>query len=136
MGRWVLAVALALMSVPAVYAQDREHAELPGVRAPREVLAVVGRASHSLSACYERMVDPAPRIRGTTIILLTIEADGRVSRARSLRSSLGRPEIDRCLVTKLRRLRFPTRARAITVRIPFEFAGPARRSRARPNRGF
>ncbi|MBO6939994.1 MAG: TonB family protein [Deltaproteobacteria bacterium] len=111
-------VAIALFAAVA-------HAQPPEAeRAPRDVMAAVERAGPALQSCYERTIDPAPPIRGRSVVLLTIEPDGRVSQARTLHSSIARPDVDRCLVAQLRRIRYPARARAITVRIPFDFRGP------------
>lgn len=77
--------------------------------------------------CYERELNAEyPDLSGTVRTSFVIGSSGRVSRAGVEQSTIGNPNVDRCVVTVLKRIQFPipSGGTEVTVRYPFRYSNP------------
>jgi Ca-activated chloride channel homolog len=70
-------------------------------------LRVVRRRTGAVKHCYERELKTKPTLAGSLLIDFTISEQGRVLKASVLENTTGDPPLDRCVVSKLKRWRFP-----------------------------
>ena len=68
----------------------------------RKVLSV-----RALSPCYDRWVQKIPQMKGRVHMTFVIAGDGHVAAAKVTRSQLRSRVVEKCLVDRARRLRFP-----------------------------
>jgi outer membrane biosynthesis protein TonB len=69
-------------------------------------------------ACYERALVKNPKLEGRVVAKFTIDTNGDVVEA----SSEGMPEIDACITSVVRTLKFPAGYRKVMqINYPFEF---------------
>jgi TonB family protein len=74
----------------------------------REVIgAVIGKNARQVLACYEAELTRAPHLAGKLAVRFTIEPTGRVSDLEIAESTLGNPSVERCVVSRIQRWRFP-----------------------------
>lgn len=77
--------------------------------------------------CYERRAIVRPDLRGDVRVEVTVGPDGAVRESRVVSSSLGDPDVERCVVTEVRGLAFPaTEGETVTVMHSFSFQVPER----------
>jgi hypothetical protein len=79
----------------------------------------VSRHHVRLRGCYERYMRTGGTAQGRLVLVITVAAGGSVSDARVVDSELGsQPNLDACLVSEARQIRFPPDVTPPTVRIP------------------
>lgn len=84
----------------------------------RVVLAHVG----AMRACYETEAQRNPGLKGGVTLGWSIDAAGNVSNASVVRSTLGSPRVEGCLLRQVQRWKFPTADLPSTVGdYPFKF---------------
>jgi tetratricopeptide (TPR) repeat protein len=94
------------------------------------VAAVLRGAEGSFRCCYELAHRSTASLAGEVSIALTVQPDGSVSQGAVTGSSLARPEVERCVLREVQKLRFPPHESGpvpLTHRLGFHPA-PARRS--------
>jgi TonB family protein len=83
---------------------------------------VITRARAGFLACYERRLAAAPTLAGRVVVRLTVDAGGRAVDPTVVSTSLGDVEVQRCLVERFARLRFPAPSRpGVSVTQPLVF---------------
>ncbi len=77
--------------------------------------------------CYDAGLRSRPGLAGRITVRFTVEADGSVSAADIDHSDLAAPDVESCLLARVRELRFPAIGGGGTIRImyPFVFTPPA-----------
>lgn len=86
------------------------------------VAAVVQEASGAFRACYEAALRRNTRISGKVVLSWRIVQDGAAEDIQAGSSTLQDAEVERCLVTRVRRLRFPRPdGGAVSVEYPMVF---------------
>ena len=99
--------------------------ELPQVEGCLEkdkVAAVMKAKLRGLQDCYERELKKYPSLAGRLTIAFTIDALGAVADARVEKDEMGSAPVADCLVTRVRRFRFPkSDCESVTVSYPFVF---------------
>jgi len=68
---------------------------------------VIRRHLSSIRYCYQRELRQDPDIRGKLVVKLVIAKDGSVSTAQRKRSSLTSVAVERCVLSRFQRMRFP-----------------------------
>lgn len=94
-----------------------------------EVLRVVKRHHNKIVFCYEQGLPKRPELSGKIAVKWVIAGDGTVSMAETSESSLGSPDVEACVLSRVRRWRFPPHeAGEVVIRFPWVFsvagAGP------------
>lgn len=71
---------------------------------------------------YQRALRENPDLQGKAVFEITIEADGSVSKVRLLSSELNDPALEKKILSRVKRFKFPppTRGR-VTIKYPIEF---------------
>lgn len=89
----------------------------------REVIReTMGRYSSQMRFCYERSLKSRPSLQGSVVVHFTIGPTGTVLEASTHDSTLGDQELERCLETRVRNLRFPKpKGGQAVVEYPFVF---------------
>lgn len=76
-------------------------------------------------ACYDQGIRPPnPTSEGLVVLAFDIEPTGKPARVGVQESTLKRPDIEKCLVTRFRSLRFKPFAKggSVQARYPFKFS--------------
>jgi hypothetical protein len=76
-------------------------------------------------ACYDRARVTLPGLEGSLAVHFVVGADGRVSTAGVLRSTLASPDVERCVVDELLALSFPPAQSPSPTSFSFVFSPPA-----------
>jgi len=75
--------------------------------------------------CYNRLLTKKAGASGQIVIRLSVAADGGVSEASVVRSTLGDADLDACVLGQAREWRFPPSTEAkFTFDVPFVFTPP------------
>ena len=72
----------------------------------RHVASVVGARKDALRACYRAALDHEPELAGTIEVSFVVGPDGHVTRATLHESTMGRPQVEACLLEEFRSLQF------------------------------
>ena len=89
------------------------------------LMAVVQRHAAAVRFCYNRLLAKRAGASGQIVIRLTVAADGSVSDANVVRSTLNDPEVDACVLGQAREWRFPPSTEAHFIfDVPFVFTPP------------
>lgn len=92
----------------ATVAPEPEKTVVGGEGLPREVVAkVIARHLSEVRYCYESALQRAPHLAGKVAVLFTIDPSGAVSQADVAESSLGSEQVEACVLSRVRRWRFP-----------------------------
>jgi TonB family protein len=95
-------------------------------RSAGALMAVVQRHAAAVRFCYNRLLARKPGSSGQVVVRLTVAADGAVSEANVVRSTLGDAELDACVLGQAREWRFaPADEARFTFDVPFVFTPPA-----------
>ena len=79
-----------------------------GQRNADVVTRVISAHSGAIEHCYNRALKLNPNLKGEIIVTFTITADGHVSKARVMSSTLRNTKVERCIINNIRRWRdFP-----------------------------
>jgi TonB family protein len=74
----------------------------------REVIArIVRRHQNEIRYCYERELQRDPNLHGRVAVLWIIDGTGAVAQASIADSSMGNANVENCMLTRIRRWRFP-----------------------------
>jgi TonB family protein len=74
----------------------------------RDVVAkVIARHQNEIRFCYERVLQSTPGLGGKVAVLFTIDAAGSVAQLDVAESSLGSAEVERCMLQRIGRWKFP-----------------------------
>ncbi|MEE4312765.1 MAG: AgmX/PglI C-terminal domain-containing protein [candidate division KSB1 bacterium] len=86
----------------------RSVEDAPRSRRPEDVVRVVQSHKLALQDCYKQVLRDDPTIRGKIIIRFTIDPEGRVIDAEMVSSSLNSPEMEGCIINRIKNWRdFP-----------------------------
>lgn len=87
------------------------------------VLKVVRRHQSELRYCYENELSKNPSLGGKVTVAWTIGADGKVSFADVAESGLDNPNVESCIVSRIRRWDFPppTGGQEVAITFPWVF---------------
>lgn len=87
-----------------------------------------------LRSCYEQVLPIKPTLRGRVLTKFVIHGSGKVESARVMETTLGKPEVERCVLGVLRRIEFPEPLGGgrVEVDYPFSFAPAASASSNTP----
>jgi TonB family protein len=87
---------------------DPTRTVVEGTGLPRDVVAkVIGRHLSQIRYCYESALQHAPTLAGKVAVLFTIDGAGNVAQADVAESSLGSSEVERCMLSRIQRWKFP-----------------------------
>ena len=81
--------------------------ETPGRLGPAQVRRVVDSREGDLRACYEHELRADPTFQGGIVLSWEILPDGSVSAPMVLRSTLDAPQVEECVLRRVRAWRFP-----------------------------
>ena len=140
------AVAVAAMTTPTARYQLKPPAGTPsawttppgaapaastGPRIQRdgdqaEVNRVLREVNPALNACYEVLLAKKKSARGRMVVVVDVEPDGKVSGARVAESELASPDMEGCVLGRVRRLQFSPFDRPWQAKLPLVFV-PSKR---------
>ncbi|MFH2004980.1 MAG: AgmX/PglI C-terminal domain-containing protein, partial [bacterium] len=86
---------------------DRKRTRIVGGLKPEVVGRTIQRYYSQIKHCYDAALGRAPNLYGKLTTNFVIAANGRVSEAGVLQSTLGDPTVESCVLRTLRRIRFP-----------------------------
>lgn len=93
-----------------------------GVLDSNSVSKVVSRRRSAIKNCYEKRLKVNNKLKGKVKIRFTIEQSGRVRKASVAENTTGDPAVGTCIVTQIKRWRFPKPdGGSVTVAFPFVF---------------
>ena len=106
--------------VARVKADDLEAVD--GKIDKKSVMAVIRRRQDGFQACYETALKANSKLAGKIVVEFTIGEDGKVTEARVVKDSMNSGETNNCVVSLLKRLRFPAPADGeVTINNTFVF---------------
>lgn len=86
------------------------------------IKAVMTRNASGFKHCYEKALAQDPTLEGKVTLTFTIDASGKVSEAGVGTSTLGDAEVEKCMVNRLKKMRFPEpEAGSLKVSYPIVF---------------
>ncbi len=86
-----------------------------------EIDRVIKSRAGVFRACYERELTRSPGIAGKLVVTMEIAADGTVGAASVASSTVGSDALNTCLITNVKRLKFPPKGKAV-VHYPLLFS--------------
>ncbi len=101
---------------------DPQQADQPSI--PRsEIQRVIREATGQVRYCYERALAREPTLEGTVRVRFVIAPDGSVTSASVTSSTVGKPDMEECVLQRVRALAFPPpdNGADVTVNYPFRF---------------
>lgn len=98
-----------------------DEAIIEGGLDPEQVEAVIQRNRGQLTYCYEKALQSKPNLSGRTAVDFVISPSGHVSVARVSHTSTRSPQVDACIVDKLRGLKFPKPKGNVSVKVNYPF---------------
>lgn len=105
-----------------VAAVKTEAPEVDGSLDSAQIASVVRRRIKSLQDCYERELKRDGSLSGKIEVEFTIGESGRIDEARVSNNEMGSKAVGACLVSRVRRWRFPAPdGGSVTVNFPFIF---------------
>ncbi|MEM9190443.1 MAG: AgmX/PglI C-terminal domain-containing protein, partial [Myxococcota bacterium] len=89
---------------------------------------IVSTETRGPQACYERKLLVRPDLRGDVSVELTVAGDGTLADAKLATTNLRAEDVETCILTEVRGLRFPASAggETTTIRHTYEFRSPGR----------
>lgn len=93
-----------------------------GSRDADAITSSINQQSASVEYCYQKRAKVNPNLKGRIDIEIEIAATGRVSRVRTLKSTLGDKRLDSCIERAVKRWRFGAVDNGnVKIRVPFIF---------------
>lgn len=93
-----------------------------GVLDSRAIASVVSRRKRAIQSCYEKQLKRNPKLAGKVKVQFTINEMGRVGEARVVEDTTGDRQVGVCIVSQIKRWRFPRPdGGSVTVAFPFLF---------------
>ncbi|MFN3201892.1 MAG: TonB family protein [Bradymonadia bacterium] len=86
-----------------------------------EIRKVIRRHREEYKYCYERQLQAQRDLSGKIKVKFAIGANGKVIGAKVLESTMNSPEVERCLVKRIRRWQFPAPGGGATVFVKYPF---------------
>lgn len=115
-------VSSGAKKVARVSAVKTEAPEVDGSLDARQIASVVRRRIKSLQDCYERELKRDGSLTGKIEVEFTIGESGRIEEARVSNNEMGSRAVGACLVSRVRRWKFPAPdGGSVTVNFPFIF---------------
>jgi TonB family protein len=112
------------IAAPAPVASDAGPAG--ATRSAGALMAVVQRHAAAVRFCYNRHLQKKPGSCGQVVLRLTVTADGAVSAADVVRTTMNDAELESCLLNQAREWRFaPADEPRFTFDVPLVFTPPA-----------
>ncbi len=106
-GKESIASAELQRSNKIVLEQVSEIADERGVKSQSrdadQVSEVVNRHNASIQYCYQRELKQNPDLKGKLVVRFTIDPSGRVKDVNILSSTLNSPNIERCVISRIKR---------------------------------
>jgi len=99
-------------------AEDPSSAEL----CPQQIRAVILGAIGGFQKCFEIALNKDPTAKGGITIAARV-TQGKVEVASVSSSSLGSPEVEKCMLAVFDGLSFPTAGKPTNISFPFVFKG-------------
>lgn len=96
----------------------------PG-RDPDAIEAMITQHRAQIAHCYETELRKNPGLKGKIVVRFTVRANGRVTGAKVIQSTMGNAKVERCIVQVIRRFKFDVVGREkgnLTYEYPFIFA--------------
>jgi TonB family protein len=84
-----------------------EELEVEGKIDKKTVAATIRRRQEGFQGCYETALKANSKLAGKLVVEFTIAEDGRVSEARVVKDGVGSAEVSSCVLSLLKRLKFP-----------------------------
>jgi TonB family protein len=110
---------------PLAVAPPKKKADKHGATGKLEakaIKAVMNKNASGFKYCYERSLAKDPALQGKVTIAFTIGTKGNVTQADVKATTLDNAEVEKCLVNRLKKLRFPKpRGGAVKVSYPLIF---------------
>ncbi len=109
----------ARVTVPA------DRLQVSGGLTPEVVRRVVRRHGNALRYCQDLARKESPAVVGELLLSVVVGAEGEVESAEVKHSTVGSTMLPRCVLQRVRRLRFPppTGAGVVRLELPLRFAG-------------
>lgn len=96
--------------------------EFNGKLQKQVIQRVIRRHVAAVRFCYQRALAKDPKLAGKAVVRFVIDPDGKVSAAEIRDSSLKAPEVEGCILKRVRSWRFPQpEGGAVRVAYPFVF---------------
>src|SRR5688572_24069586 len=97
-----------------------------GSMSKESIQQVIHRSLARVRYCYEKQLRRNPSLGGRVVVFFGIGADGGISDLKISSSTLGDPEVEKCMLKALAPLRFPKPPDGGTVQVsyPFLFSRP------------
>lgn len=122
--------------VSAMRPKGRRGGVVPRVRTPKEGFSVSGdlpeevvrrivrSRTNEVRQCYSMSLRSFPKSKGTVTFAWTIDAEGKVSSAKKVSSTIRDKKLPPCIVKAIKRWKFPKPqdGASISVKFPFEFS--------------
>ena len=102
-----------------------EIAEATAGRGADAIEAMIAQHRAQIAYCYQRELKSNPGLKGKIVVRFTVRANGRVTGAKVVQSTLGNTKVERCIVRIIRRFRFDTVGKEkgnLTYEYPFIFS--------------
>lgn len=95
-------------------------------RSTSALMTVVQRHAAAVRFCYNRLLQKKPGASGQVIVRLSVAANGGVSDAQIVKSTLSDSELESCVLAQAREWRFmPSEEARFTFDVPFVFTPPS-----------
>ena len=87
------------------------------------IMKVIKRHQNEIKFCYEQELQKAPDLNGKVAVLFTIDPAGAIAEANVSESTLGNNNAENCMLSRIRRWKFPEPAGGgvVTVTFPWIF---------------
>jgi len=93
-----------------------------GGLAAAQVRQVVMSNQGHLRACYDKMLATEPDLRGMIVVSWRVDVDGHVMASKIVRSSMGSPDVEACVLSEMGHWEFPSsNAPTYIAEYPFKF---------------
>ncbi len=102
-----------------------EIAETTAGRDADAIEAMITRHRAQIAYCYQRELKSNPGLKGRVVVRFTVRANGRVTGAKVVQSTMGNAKVERCIVGIIRRFKFETVGKEkgnLTYEYPFMFS--------------
>ncbi|MCK5733347.1 MAG: energy transducer TonB [Candidatus Latescibacteria bacterium] len=102
-----------------------EIAEATAGRGADAIEAMITQHRAQIAYCYQRELKSNPGLKGKIVVRFTVRANGRITGAKVIQSTMGNAKVERCIVGIIRRFRFEAVGKEkgnLTYEYPFMFS--------------
>jgi Ca-activated chloride channel family protein len=103
---------------PAPPPSKMEEKKVPTRLSNAEIVRVMRSQMGRLNACYQKHMKSTSRVSLKMVVEFTVGKDGRVTAVQIAKRSSNHPELEKCLLRILKRIRFPAGGSAMTFKFP------------------